>query len=279
MSYQAKILNVFIASPSDMMTERNAIRKILAEWNYANSQSLKIVLLPVSQETHAIPSAGNPQTVINDTLLAECDLLIGVFGQRIGSPTEGNPSGTVEEIFLSCEVGRPTLVYFSNRPVQPADISPEQMTLMREFKEFCKTRYLYCEYNSLDEFERQLFLHIIRLVASMPNEVKEEAVKVSRVEYNPVAALSAEAKFLLVAASNCKEGSFKIVPMEGGSSIIRAGTEIVQVAMDHRQTTRYEAAASELGAYVNFDIMHPDIYALNDSGYKLADLIKKTESP
>ena len=50
MSYYARIFKVMIASPSDVTRERNIIRKVLYEWNAINSDSRKIVLLPVGWE-------------------------------------------------------------------------------------------------------------------------------------------------------------------------------------------------------------------------------------
>lgn len=38
MSYQAKVINIMIASPGDVSTERQNIREIIHEWNYMHCQ-------------------------------------------------------------------------------------------------------------------------------------------------------------------------------------------------------------------------------------------------
>jgi hypothetical protein len=91
----AKVLNVMIASPSDVSQERQIARNVIAEWNTVHSDR-KTVLIPVGWETHSVPDTGDrPQAIINGQLLKDADLLIAVFWTRIGSPTGGAPSGTV----------------------------------------------------------------------------------------------------------------------------------------------------------------------------------------
>ena len=46
---------VFIASPSDVAEERQAIRLRIFGWNDAHATDHNTVLLPVMWETHALP--------------------------------------------------------------------------------------------------------------------------------------------------------------------------------------------------------------------------------
>ena len=55
MAYQATVYNVMIASPSDILEEREVIRQVIDRWNTIHSENQKVVLLPVAWETHAIP--------------------------------------------------------------------------------------------------------------------------------------------------------------------------------------------------------------------------------
>jgi hypothetical protein len=67
MPYQATVLKIMIASPSDVSIERGIIREALYEWNAVNSDMRKIVLLPVAWETHSSPEMGEPpQKIINN---------------------------------------------------------------------------------------------------------------------------------------------------------------------------------------------------------------------
>src|SRR5713101_1313849 len=99
MPYQATVLPIMIASPGDVLEAREVAREAIHEWNYVNSYSANAVLMPVGWETHSSPELGErPQELINERLLKDCDLLVGVFWTRLGTPTGKSPSGTVEEI-------------------------------------------------------------------------------------------------------------------------------------------------------------------------------------
>jgi hypothetical protein len=160
MGYNAKVYKVFIASPSDVESEREIVRNVLARWNAINSETQKIVLLPVGWETHSAPESGREaQSYINEEILANCDILIGVFWARIGSPTKNYISGTVEEILRHISEHKLTMLYFSKKPL-PNDAILEQVQLVRTFKEKCKGNSLYSEYQNDQDLEKKLFDHI-----------------------------------------------------------------------------------------------------------------------
>ena len=50
MSYDAKVFNVMVASPGDVLAERAVFREVIHEWTAANSEVRKVVLLPVGWE-------------------------------------------------------------------------------------------------------------------------------------------------------------------------------------------------------------------------------------
>lgn len=70
MSYKARVFRVFIASPSDVLLEREITRNVLEQWNSINSEREKIVLVPIGWETNAAPEMGRPaQDYINMDIL------------------------------------------------------------------------------------------------------------------------------------------------------------------------------------------------------------------
>ena len=88
MSYSATIFQIMIASPSDVNKERQIAREVINDWNLKNTEDKKIVLLPIGWETHSAPVLGDrPQEIINKQILDKCDILIGIFWTRIGTPT------------------------------------------------------------------------------------------------------------------------------------------------------------------------------------------------
>jgi hypothetical protein len=53
----------------------------------------------------------------------DCDLVIAIFWTRLGTKTPRADSGTVEEISEHANAGKPALVYFSSRNVDPRKIN------------------------------------------------------------------------------------------------------------------------------------------------------------
>ena len=47
MSYKVRAFKVFIASPSDVLQEREIVRSVISRWNSINSEREKIVLIPI----------------------------------------------------------------------------------------------------------------------------------------------------------------------------------------------------------------------------------------
>jgi|GEM_PF-3652764 hypothetical protein len=98
MAYDCRVYRILIASPSDVEDEREIAVTVIQEWNNLYSYSRKVALLPLRWETHTAPEYGTrPQEVINLAIVDECDLLVGIFWTRIGSPTGIGDSGTLED--------------------------------------------------------------------------------------------------------------------------------------------------------------------------------------
>ena len=161
MAYNAKVLPVMIASPSDVNDERKIVRDALAEWNVIHSQERQAVFLPVSWETHSSPElAGRPQQLINDRLLKHCDLLVGIFWTRVGSDTGKEISGSIEEILEHRNAGKPVLLYFSEVPVKPGSVNDDQWAKLLKFKEWAKAEGLFATYESVDQFRANFARHL-----------------------------------------------------------------------------------------------------------------------
>ena len=141
---------ILFASPSDCVEERLAIPEVIYSWNACYSDTLRVVLLPVMWETHSWPELGDrAQSIINKQILKNCDILIGAFWIRLGTPTGVSESGTVEEIDNFRKMEKPVMLYFSEKLVEPGSIDQEQLTRLREFKEKCRKEGLFREYKSM----------------------------------------------------------------------------------------------------------------------------------
>jgi Domain of unknown function (DUF4062) len=120
MSFKADSLRVMIASPSDLAEERKAAAEAINDWNAQHAEAESVVLLPIMWETHAKPATGvRPQEAINEQLVAQSDILVGMFWTKIGTSTGVAESGTIEEVDKFVNSCKPALLYFSARPLIP----------------------------------------------------------------------------------------------------------------------------------------------------------------
>lgn len=279
MPYAAKVYKVMIASPGDVLKERQVIRDVVYEWNSIHSQDRDIVLLPVGWESHSSPSMGDrPQAIINRQVLEDCDLLIAVFWTRLGSPTGKSPSGTVEEIEEHLKAGKPAMIYFSSSPVYPESVDPKQFKALVQFREKCRKRGLIETYDSISEFRDKLSRHlaqtVIRAFASKKNgQVNGTGAPPSR----PVApALSPPAKKLLLEASQDEAGIVLRTRTNAGLTIQTNGWNLVD-SRDPRTEARWEAALRQLcaGGLLQERGSKGEVFGLTEAGYQAAELFRE----
>lgn len=183
MSFEAKVFRILVASPGDVGEERNVIPEVVNEWNAVNAFAAKVVLMPVKWETHSAPLlGGRPQAIINEQLVKDCDLLVGVFWTRIGTSTGVSVSGTAEEIEQFVDLKKPVMLYFSQSPIDPDKIEIDQFTILKNFKEKMRLKGLTETYASIPDFRqkftRQFSINIGNIltppVENKPSEVKSK---------------------------------------------------------------------------------------------------------
>lgn len=172
MSFSANVFNVLIASPSDVPEEREAIAASLHEWNALNSAETGKVLLPVMWESHSAPSmADRPQALINEQVVKSCDMLIGAFWTRLGTPTGVEDSGTVEEIKLFLAKQKPVMLYYSDAPVPRGKIDTKQFDKLEEFKASIRNKGIQEEYSSIEELKAKLSRQLTIVMRGMTVDV------------------------------------------------------------------------------------------------------------
>lgn len=133
MAFDAKGIEIIIASPKDVAEERQIVRDIIGEWNAIHARDRSVVLLPLAWETHSSPELSDrPQQLINDRLLAHADILVGIFWTRVGTPTGKAISGSIEEIQEHLRQGKPVMLYFSNVPITPDKVDRFVRGLLRQ---------------------------------------------------------------------------------------------------------------------------------------------------
>lgn len=272
MSYQAEVYNVMIASPSDVASERNIIREVVYEWNIVHSAKRGIVLLPVGWESHVYPTMGGmPQDIINKQIVDKCDILIGVFWTRIGSPTDKHISGTVEEILRHVDAGKQAMIYFSSKPVVPDSIDIEQYNKLKGFKELCKQKGIYKEYGEISDFKnilnKDLQLYLNSFESEVPGQIFTSSI--------PTPDLSENARILLKEASIDLNGEILYVKYLGGEAIQTNGRNFIEND-NPREVAKWTSALNELekNGLIYTRSTKREIFHLTDLGYQVADTIE-----
>ena len=277
MSYNARVFNVMIASPGDVASERAIVRDVVYEWNAVHSIKRNIVLLPVGWESHSSPEMGDsPQEIINKQVLEKCDLLVGIFWTRVGTPTTHYGSGTIEEIEKYITTEKPVMLYFSGKPVVLDSIDTDQIQQLKTFKESCKTRGLYFEYDSLSDF-KEIFYHHLQLKINEHPMFNDYDSSNSAEVFNSnvrIPTLSDNAKILLKEASLSSNGDILYLRTLGGTHIQFNDKSIL--LEERRETARWESAIQEL---VRAELLigrgtKGEIYELTNLGYQVAEMIE-----
>ena len=163
----ATVLNVLIASPSDVSDERNVVEKALHDWNASHGSRSKIMLHPIRWESHSYPASGDrPQGLLNKQIVDTGHILIGIFGNRVGTPTGEAQSGTIEEIERFRKTGRYVALYFSNAPV-PRNADRDQLAALEEYQKERQTDTLYAVFDSPAELHRLVTQHLPNIVSKV----------------------------------------------------------------------------------------------------------------
>ena len=247
MAYEATVYNVMIASPSDVVEEREIAREVVLEWNDANAESDGMVLLPLAWETHCAPvTGGSAQSVINSQILGPSDLLVALFWTRLGTPTENAESGTAAEIRAHVDHGKPAMIYFSATPVPPDEMDGEQYNRLKSFKGWCEQQGLIEKYDSSDDFRGKFRRQLDILTKKHPLFVdrKKREAENAGASGNSQPALSPEARSLLEAAAR-SDGRVLSLAMKSGK-VVQADERDFAVPRNPRTIAIWEGAIEEL---------------------------------
>jgi hypothetical protein len=287
-TFHAKVINVMVASPSDVADERKAIRELIYEWNSINAENERIILLPKMWETDTTPQMGNrPQEIVNQQLLRKCALLVAVFWTRLGTPTGKAQSGTVEEIHEHAARGQHMMIYFSKQAIPQEGLDRAQYKALQEFKVECQKDGLICEYDHLEDFKGKFRKNI-------QNAIKQYFPRGAiPVIANPIASISRrepadlteeepkltpEAEKLLLEASNDPTG---IIINFNNGEIIQTNNKVLNNEKDARDCAKWRKALQILQTYSLIERLgyEGESFKLTSDGYEAADKIKAKRSP
>lgn len=182
MSRQTTVLQIFLASPSDVSQEREIVGIVVAELNKTWSETLGITYDVVKWETDVVPGfSSEPQAVINEHIPSDYDVFIGIFWGRVGTPTNNHASGSIEEFEIAYQrhlsTGAPEImVYFKEAPIPPSKIDPAQIGSLQDFKKkLGALGGLYSTFEDNPSLEASLRSHltaVARKFLSKPQQIE-----------------------------------------------------------------------------------------------------------
>lgn len=171
MTLMQKVIQIFVASPSDVREERALLESRINKLNLLWSRQFSLRFELVRWETHTYPDIGtDPQAVINSQIPQDYDVFIGILWSRFGSPTPRYGSGTEEEFrnafnrYRQNQSAPKIMLYFNQLPVAVGLIDGEQIIKVQAFKrEIASLGIYYSDYNGVDSFDDMIEVHLSRV--------------------------------------------------------------------------------------------------------------------
>lgn len=179
MPQSVTLYNLLISCPGDIGSEVSLIEEAVDEFNELFAEPLGITIKTRHWSKSSYPqSGGQPQKLLNEQFVNNCDAAVAIFWTRFGSPTDRYASGTEEEIEIMLESGKQVFMYFSDKPLSPSQMSADGYQKVQAFREKYKDRGIYRTYSSDDEFKKLFFAQISKYYLSQKaiNEATGEYV-------------------------------------------------------------------------------------------------------
>ncbi|MBN1480816.1 SUMF1/EgtB/PvdO family nonheme iron enzyme [candidate division KSB1 bacterium] len=164
------VLRIVLSSPNDVVAERDRVELVIAELNKGLAADYNVLFETVRWETDAFPGfhKKGPQGLIDPVLdIAQCDILIGIFAKRFGTPTQDAESGTEHEFINAYKSWQEKespqiMIYFKDAEFRFATSAQvQQYQQVIQFREKFPKEGLYWLYQDITEFERLVRQHLI----------------------------------------------------------------------------------------------------------------------
>ncbi len=150
--------NVVVSCPSDMNSSRSIVEETVRKANEQYGTLLNCHLEVKYWSKDVLFTNGNPQELINRGIIDNADLVIALFGEKLGTPTVKAESGTVEEIKEMIEKGKDTIVCFSDKNItfntSNSKMQIKEWIRLQDFKE--NYQGLYVSFKTNEELAKGL---------------------------------------------------------------------------------------------------------------------------
>jgi Domain of unknown function (DUF4062) len=196
-----QILRIVVASPGDVQPERDLLaERVIPELNNGIADAYNVSIELARWETDAYPGfhLDGPQGLIDAVLkIDQCDVLIGIFWKRFGTPTKDGTTGTEHEFLTAYQAwqlqGTPEImVYFKTKgfDVMPNDRRDlEQAGKVIDFKKNFPKEGMYQSFTNEQEFEslaRKHLTSMIRKIAAPLTNEPQRLTTTSQTSDRPV---------------------------------------------------------------------------------------------
>ena len=152
---------MFVGAPSDVDEAHDVIRGQIEQWNRDQGPRARARVEFTNWRTHSHPAAGGrPQALLNKQVVDQCDIMVGIFNARFGSPTGVADSGTEEEIRRSIKRGKKVMVYFNNQPTPKQRKARDEFARIEKFKGKLGQNAIYHTYTDMSALEAAFRQHL-----------------------------------------------------------------------------------------------------------------------
>lgn len=229
MSSNLRVLQVFIASPSDLRDERRAIKEMADSLNNVFTKTVGLQVQLLGWEDR-LPGYGRPQAQINEDV-DKADIFIGFLWRRWGSDP-GNPdytSGFEEEYFRAIQrrekQGSPEIaIFFKDVDAQALNDPGDQLKRVLDFRKEVENskKILFRTFSDVVDWKSQtrdlLESHLLRHVANIHSGKQQSEINAS-----PIATITPEPTGKLKSTDNPAASAQMLASFHNIEAAIRKG--------------------------------------------------------
>lgn len=161
---------ILISAPADVFGYVDSVKEAINKYNNEQGTIDNIRFIHRNWREHTLPAYGKPaQSIINEQLTNQAEIVIALFGAKFGEPTEKYQSGTLEEIETVHQKGGLVWTFFGKgKIVDNSSVSSEQKQKVKEYK--ANYSGLYKEFSSKKALKTQVLEALIRIAQQLKNQ-------------------------------------------------------------------------------------------------------------
>jgi hypothetical protein len=188
---RTQLLKLVVASPGDVPSERKAMETIVADLNKIIIPQFDLELRLLRWETDAWPAfhPEGAQGQVDEALqIDDCDIMVGIFWKKFGTPVKDAKSGTEHELkraytaWKKSKYKRPQImVYFKDEKYVGKNPSEKkQMAQVKDYQKKVSNKGLWWSYKDETEFKWLVRNHLLMYLLKNAGELGGKSYRVIR---------------------------------------------------------------------------------------------------